>query len=218
MPAEAKLADAQLALARAYQARSWMRLVQACDLIDAIWHDDVKAVEQIVSQNPQLIHEHATIRDSNWGPPLSYAANLGRDQIIKLLSKLGAMDLKHALGRAILQSKIKTAAMLYKMLGSPEPPDGALAGPAYTLSDEGTQFALEIGVRVVDENGKRLAPVDVVLETDGRSPERKHAILEMYASHGLVFPDTPTMALHRGRLDLLEKHLERGTFGRIQWC
>ena len=208
-PDKAKLADAQLALARAYSSPSWPRLVQACNLIDAIWRDDVKEVERIVSQNPQLIHENAGIRNNNWGPPLSYAANLGRDEIIKLLRKMGAMDLKHAMGRAMLQSKIKTAAMLYKMLGSPEPPDGALAGPAYTLSAEGTQFALEIGVRVVDENGKRLAPVDVVLETDARSPERKHAILEMYASHGLVFPDTPTMALHRGRIDLLEKHLER---------
>jgi hypothetical protein len=208
-PAEAKLADAQLALARSYQAPSWMRLVQACDLIDAIWRDDIKTVEKIVSQNPQLIHESALITDRNWGKPLSYAANLGRDEIIKLLRKMGAMDLDHAMGRAMLQSKIKTAAMLYKMLGSPEPPDGALAGPAYTLSVEGTQFALEIGVRVVDENGKRLAPVDVVLETDGRSPEKKHAILEMYASHGLVYPDTPTMTLHRGRLDLLEEHLKR---------
>ena len=25
--------------------------------------------------------------------------------------------------------------------------------------------------------------------------------------HGLVLPDTPTMALHRGRIDLLEQHL-----------
>jgi len=206
---KAKLSDAQLALARAYQAPSWMRLVQACNLIDAIWRDDVEAVGKIVLQNPQLIHEHATIRDSNWGPPLSYAANLGRDEIINLLKKMGAMDLKHALGRAILQSKIKTAAMLYKMLGSPKPPDGALAGPAYTLSVEGTAFALEIGCPVVDADGKRLAPVDVVLETDSRSPERKHAILEMYVQYGLELPDTPTMALHRGRIDLLEDHLRR---------
>jgi len=208
-PADAKLADAQLALARAYQAPSWMRLVQACNLIDAIWRDDVKEVERIISQNPQLIHEDATIRNSNWGLPLSYAANLGRDEIIKLLRKLGAMDLKHALDRAILQSKIKTATMLYKMLGSPAPPDGALAGPAYTLSVEGTQLALEIGVPVVDVNGNRLAPVDVVLETDSRKPRNKHAILEMYIQHGLVLPDTPTMALHRGRIDLLEEHLTR---------
>jgi ankyrin repeat protein len=206
---DAKLADAQLALARSYQAPSWMRLVQACNLIDAIWRDDVETVREIVSQNPQLIHENAGITNKNWGPPLSYAANLGRDEIIKLLRKFGAMDLRHALDRAILQSKVQTAAMIYKMMGSPPPPEGSLGGPAYTLSVEGTAFALKIGVPVVGENGERLAPVDVVLESDSRRPEAKHAILEMYVQNGLVLPDTPTMALHRGRIDLLEKHLAR---------
>jgi hypothetical protein len=55
----------------------------------------------------------------------------------------------------------------------------------------------------------RLAPVDVVLETDSRNPSAKHQILELYVQHGLELPDTPTMALHRGRLDLLEDHLRR---------
>jgi hypothetical protein len=117
-----KLADAQFALARSYGAASWPRLVQACNLIDAIWRDDVATVRELVMQNPQLLHEPARIRDSNWGPALSYAANLGRDEIIKLLHKFGAIDLEHALGRAMLQSKITTAAMLYKLLGSPPPP------------------------------------------------------------------------------------------------
>ena len=43
-PASAKLADAQLVLARSYQAPSWSRLVQACRLVDAIWRDDLDAV------------------------------------------------------------------------------------------------------------------------------------------------------------------------------
>ena len=206
---QAKLADAQLALARSYQAPSWPRLVQACKLIDAIWRDDVETVREIVLQNPKLLHENAGIRNSNWGPPLSYAANLGRDEIIKLLHKFGAIDLEYGMGRAMLQSKIGTAAMLYKMLGSPPPPDGALSGPAYTLSVPGTAFALEIGAPVRDEGGKRLAPVDVVLETDSRNPTAKHEILELYVQHGLELPDTPTMALHRGRIDLLEEHLRR---------
>jgi ankyrin repeat protein len=51
--------------------------------------------------------------------------------------------------------------------------------------------------------------VDVVLETDSRNPAAKHAILEMYAEHGFVLPDTPVMAVHRGRVDLLERHLQR---------
>jgi hypothetical protein len=99
--------------------------------------------------------------------------------------------------------------MLHGMMGSPPLPEGALAGPAYTLSAVSTQFVLEVGARVVDDDGGRLAPVDVVLETDSRDPAAKHAILEMYAAHGLTLPDTPTMALHRGRIDLLEAHLGR---------
>lgn len=34
-------------------------------------------------------------------------------------------------------------------------------------------------------------------------------ILEMYVEHGFELPDTPMMALHRGRADLLERRLER---------
>ncbi|MBI3405106.1 MAG: ankyrin repeat domain-containing protein [Acidobacteria bacterium] len=208
-PGVAKLADAQHVLALSYGAPNWPRLVQSCKLIDAIWRDDVEAVRKLVVQNPKLLHENAGIRSRNWGPPLSYAANLGRDEIIKLLHKFGAMDLEYAMGRAMLQSKIKTATMLYKLLGSPAPPKDALGGPAYTLSVSGTAFALEIGTPVCDADGKRLAPVDVVLESDSRNPSAKHEILELYVQHGLELPDTPTMALHRGRIDLLEEHLRR---------
>jgi hypothetical protein len=209
-PPAAKLADAQLVLARMYEASSWTRLVQAVELVDAIWEDDIERVRALVTRAPNLIHEDALIRvNSNWGPPLTYAANLGRDRIIQMLHGLGARDLMTAMGRAVLQSKISTAKMIHAMRGSPPPPAGALGGPAYTLSVEGTALVFELGGRAVDDAGKRLAPVDVVLETDARSPAAKHAILEMYARHGLQYPDTPTMALHRGRLDLLEDHLRR---------
>src|SRR6187549_476392 len=58
-PAAAKLADAQLVLARSYQVPSWNRLVQACNLIDAIWRDDPEAVRALVTSNPKLLHESA---------------------------------------------------------------------------------------------------------------------------------------------------------------
>jgi hypothetical protein len=208
-PGAAQLADAQLALARAYSAPGWPRLVHACQLIDAIWEDDLETVRDLVTRFPNLLHEHATVRDSNWGPPMSYAANLGRDRIIAMLHGMGARDLEHALDRAALQGRIETAKLLHGLLGAPLPPDGALGGTAYTLSASGTEFALSVGARVLDEVGNRLAPVDVVLETDSRKPEAKHRILALYEQHGLVYPDTPTMALHRGRIDLLEDHLRR---------
>jgi hypothetical protein len=209
-PARARLADAQLVLARSYQASSWPRLVQAVQLVNAIWDDDLDVVMRLVRSNPTLIRDSALIRsDSNWGPPMTYAANLGRDRIIRALRDLGADDLESALARATLQGKVSTAALIHRMLGSPKPPPFALEGAASTLSVSGTAFLFEIGARVVDETGRRLAPVDTVLQTDARHPAAKHAILEMYAAHGLDLPDTPTMALHRGRLDLLEDHWRR---------
>jgi hypothetical protein len=104
---------------------------------------------------------------------------------------------------------VGAARLLHGWLGAPRPADDALAGPAYTLSVAGTELLFELGARAVDEHGKRLAPVEVVLESDSRVPRAKHALLELYARHGLVLPDTPTMALHRGRIDLLEQHLAR---------
>src|SRR5215468_7132051 len=80
--AKAKLADAQLVLARAYQAPSWPRLVLACRLIDAIWDDDLDAVRALMLKHPELLHEPARVQKNNWGLPMSYAANLGRDRII----------------------------------------------------------------------------------------------------------------------------------------
>jgi hypothetical protein len=208
-PGTPKLVDAQLVLARAYEAPSWPRLVAACKLIEAIWSDDVGAVRKIIQKDPRLLHEETLIRKSNWGPPMSYAANLGRDRIIEMLHGLGARDLATALNRAALQTQIGTARKLHAMMQSPVLAADALNDPAYTLSADGTALVLELGAPVVDEHGKRLAPVDVVLETDSRKPAAKHAILEMYVQHGLTLPDTPVMALHRGRIDLLEEHLRR---------
>ena len=208
-PAHVKLADAQLVLARSYKAPSWPRVVQACALIRAICRDDLEGVRALVTRHPNLLHEDARIRDGNWGPPMSYAANLGRDRIVELLHALGARDHVHALGRAALQGEVGTAKLLHRLMGSPLPPEGALAGPAYTLSASGTRFALEIGAPVRDAAGRPLAPVDVVLETDARDPAAKHAILDLYVAHGVELPDTPTMAVHRGRVDLLEAHLRR---------
>src|SRR5215813_4732100 len=201
-PQAAKLADAQLVLARAYGASSWPRIVQSCQIVDAIWKDDIETVRKLVTQHPNLIHEDALVRppgeSSNWGPPMTYAANVGRNDIIQMLHDMGARDHMSALARAVLQSKIETARLLYGLAGKPVPGDHALGGAAYTLSDSGTAFAFEVGARAIDDAGQRLAPVDQVLETDSRKPKAKHAILEMYAKHGLAYPDTASMALHRG--------------------
>lgn len=203
------LRAAEHAIALRYGASSWRRLEQSCALIDAIWRDDLAQVTALVTTHPNLLHENAGIGNGNWGPPLTYAANLGRDRIIIALHQLGATDLSTALERALLQGKLDSARLIHRRAGARAPSGDILDGPAYSLNAEGTALAFELGVALPIVDGRRRAPVDVVLETDARKPAAKHAILAMYAEHGFEFPDTPVMALHRGRRDLLEQHLRQ---------
>lgn len=200
---------ARQALAMEYGAGDWHRIELACQLIDAIWADDLDTIRTLVASHPWLVHEDALVRRSNWGRPMSYAANLGRDRIISFLHDAGATDHLYALDRAALQGQVGTARMLHEMLGRPALDPSLLGGPAYTLNVAGTAFLLDLGVPVVDAAGKSLAPIHVVLESDSRRPSAKHEILELYAQHEAPMPDTAMMAFHRGRLDLLEAHLER---------
>jgi hypothetical protein len=205
-----KLANAQLALARSYGASSWTRLVHAVQLADAIWRDDLEKVRELVTRNPALIKEDVLIRtDSNWGPPMTYAANLGRDGIIRFLHSQGAKDLKSAAGRATLQGKVETVRLIHELAGRPPIDRSSLAGPAYTLSVEGTAVVLALCGRIDGPDGVDQNTMEHLLGTDSRNPPAKHRILEMYVEHGFEPPDTPVMALHRGRIDLLEAHLSR---------
>jgi hypothetical protein len=211
-PSTAKLADAQLALARSYGASSWTRLVTAVRLADAIWRDDPGEVLEIVERNPGLLHEEVLIRrDSDWGPPMTYAANLGRDAIIRLLHGHGAKDVESAAGRAALQGHADTVRMIWELAGRPSPEaiGWGLAGPAYTLSVEGTAVLFALGARVDGPHGVDTNAIEHLLGTDSRNPAAKHRILEMWIERGFEPPDTPIMALHRGRVDLLDAHLAR---------
>src|SRR5579862_3826339 len=207
-PSTAKLADAQATLARSYGLASWPRLVTACRMTDAIWRGDADTVRELVLKDPRLLRESARgVADSNWGPPMSYAANVGQDAIIAMLREMGADDVQHAFDRACLQGQIETAHQLHAMGARPTP--GCVMGPCETLNPEGLAFLLSLGAELADEHGDRLAPIALLLQTYCRGPENKHRCLELVGARGIYLPDTPVMALHRGRIDLLEAHLRR---------
>jgi hypothetical protein len=176
-------------------------------MTDAIWRDDVEAVRELVLAHPEMLHEDARGVKGNWGPPMSYAANLGRDRIITMLHELGAIDIQFAFDRACLQGRIDTARRLYAMGARPAP--DSVMGPAETQNGAGMELLLELGAAISDEHGDRLAPLAMLLQTYARNPKGKHRCLELLAGHGIDLPDTPTMAVHRGRTDLLEAHVRR---------
>lgn len=204
-PAAATLEDAEEALARSYGLASWNRLVLACRMTGAIRRDDAAEVRELVRDHPELLREDARGVRGNWGPPMSYAANLGRDAIVTMLRGLGAEDLDFAFDRAALQGRIATARLLHGF--GARPARDAVMGPAESLNAAGMEFLLDLGAEVSDAAGDALAPFAMVLETYARNPEGKHRCLELLAARaGVELPDTPPMAVHRGRIDLLESH------------
>ena len=124
-----------------------------------------------------------------------------------MLHELGARDVQRAFSRACLQGKIETAQRLYAMGGRPA--IDAVMGPCETLSGAGLEYQFKLGADLIDEQGDRLAPIASVLQTYSRNPKGKHRCLELIAEHSVPLPDTPSMAVHRGRIDLLEAHLRR---------
>jgi ankyrin repeat protein len=207
-----RLADAQLVIAREYGFAHWTELKQRIEtnslahaLLVAIRADDRDAAVRIVRGEPRLLH--VPLWSGNWGPPMSHAANIGRLEIIKAMAELGARDFQHAFDRALLQGQLECARWLLANGASLAP--GLVMGTCETLNVAGFDFLADAGAPITDQHGDRLAPLVLVLQTYGRNPAGKHAILDSFVRHGYELPDTPMMAFHRGDVSALERHLRR---------
>ena len=206
------LNDAQLVVAREYGFSNWTELKERIDgntvaglLQEAIHKDDQEAVVRLLRAHPNLLH--IPLWSGNWGPPMSHAANLGRLEIIKAVSALGARDHQHAFDRALLQGKLECARWLHANGAKLAP--GLVMGTCETLNPAGLGFLAELGAPFTDAKGDRLAPLGLALETYGRHPAGKHAVLEIFARQGYALPDTPMMAFHRGDVARLKEFLRR---------
>ena len=54
-------------------------------------------------------------------------------------------------------------------------------GVCETLNPAGLGFLADLGAPFTDRKGNRLAPLGLALETYGRNPAGKHAVLEIFA-------------------------------------
>ena len=206
------LNDAQLVVAREYGFSNWAELKERINantvaglLQEAIHKDDRETVVRLLRANPNLLH--IPLWSGNWGPPMSHAANLGRLEIIKAVSALGARDHQHAFDRALLQGKLECARWLHEHGAKLAP--GLVMGVCETLNPAGLGFLADLGAPFTDAKGNRLAPLALALETYGRNPAGKHAVLEIFARQGYALPDTPIMAFHRGDMARLNDFLRR---------
>src|SRR5688572_15615029 len=206
------LNDAQLVIAREYGFKTWAELKERIDgntvaglLQEAIRNDDREGVVRLLRGHPNMLH--VPLWSGNWGPPMSHAANLGRLEIIKAIAGLGARDFQHAFDRALLQGKLETARWLHANGAKLAP--GLAMGVCETLNADGLNFLVELGAPLTDAKGDRMAPLALVLETYGRNPKGKHAVLKIFAKQGYAMPDTPMTAFHRGDVARLREFLRR---------
>jgi hypothetical protein len=199
----AQLADAQLALARSYGASSWPELTVAARVIDAVSRDDFDAVREIISTNPDVLRDRRRPRSERWRSTLSDVANMGLRRTIEHLQANGVRGVAQAMERPGMQKWLDVLRLLGRV--GAQPPRDAVGGAVEILNGTDFAFMAEVGAEIRDHSGLTA----LALETSARNPKSKHQILGVMAEHGVVFPDTPPMALHRGRIDLLEQHLRR---------
>lgn len=84
-----------------------------------------------------------------------------------------------------------------------------ICGPCECLAPGVLRWLLQHGAQPNAAATNYGSPVSMLIGTYSRSARGKQECLEVFADAGFELPDTPAMALHRGRLDLLERHLER---------
>ena len=209
----AQLADAQLVLARSYHAGSWPRLVAICELIDATIHEDFDKVRELVAAHREMLAE-ANDR-SGWHTLMAETAAAGMRRVIETMRAKGIRGMSAAIARPAMGKWVDALRDLGRMGGRPS--RDVIGGSVEILQGEDFAFMISIGAEIGapaegvrppgQEDWRSLCAL--ALETYGRHPAGKHWILEVMVERGIPLPDTPAMAVHRGRLDLLEAHLRR---------
>ena len=202
-----KLNQAQYLLAKQYGLKSWNRLVVACKLTDAIWKNDVNTVRELLVADPTLLLEDARGVKGNWGPPMSYAANVGANEIVDLCHRLGASDVQFAFERACLRGKLDTAKILLGLGATVR--DGIVMGPCETLNGSGLDpEGKHKCLQLVQETGfmiPKTAPMAIHCGRLDWLEEIFHSdpkILNRTYKHSEIFPlelgcsSDPSLALH----------------------
>ena len=115
----AQLADAQLVLARSYDAISWPRLVAACELIDAAAHEDFDSLRALAAKHPDVLVEGNG--RAGWTEPMAAAANVALRRVIETLQAHGARTVSAAMAKPALHKWLDTLGVLARNAAGPGP-------------------------------------------------------------------------------------------------
>ncbi|MBV9849025.1 MAG: hypothetical protein JO250_04975 [Armatimonadetes bacterium] len=223
------LADAQFQIARRYGFPSWPKLKTHVEqqtvigqLKAAIDADDLPRVQALMTRHPHL--HRAPLGYGNNGP-LTWVAECRVPRRPPSETRLAMARWMIAHGSDVHQGgdgPLMRAALSDDRLPMMEllVAHGAdvnarwgghypiLCAPCETLAPASLRWLLEHGAdpkKAAEEGGD---PLPMLIGTYTRNAAGKHACLEVFAERGYALPETPAMALHRGRVDLLERHLQ----------
>lgn len=224
------LAKAQFQVARQYGFASWPKLkahVESLQLAGrlrlAIDANDLEQVRRLMTRHPEL---HRAPLGYGQAGPLTWVAECRVPRVPPNETRLamarwmiehgsdvhqgGDMPLMRA---ALDDTRLAMTELLVSLgadvnglsCGGTYP---VLLGPCETFAPRTLQWLIDHGADL-HAAAKFGDPVAMMLCIYSRSPREKGACLEIVGAAGFPLPDTPVMALHRGRLDLLQSHLDR---------
>lgn len=84
-----------------------------------------------------------------------------------------------------------------------------ICAPCETLAARSLKWLLDHAADPRIDSREYGSPLNMLICTYARNARGKHACLEVFVHAGFDLPDTPAMAFHRGRIDLLDGHLNR---------
>jgi ankyrin repeat protein len=225
----ASLAAALHAIARRYGFSSWPKLKSHVEslhelgaLKEAIDREDLAAMIELMTRNPEL---HRAPLGYNRNGPLTWVAECrvpwkAPSQTRLAMARwmlVNGSDVHQGgdgpLMRAALNDvRIPMMELLVEYGADVNARwDGSypiICAPCEALAPNALRWLLQHGA---DPNvdGRYGLPTAMVVGSYSRNAAAKHACLEALVEAGCPLPDIPAMALHRGRRDILQRHLSR---------
>ncbi len=225
-----KLSTAQFQIARLYGFASWPKLKahveslqEAGRLKTAIDAEDWETVRSLMNANPTL---HRAPLGYNKNGPLTWLAECRvprkapaaeRLEMAKWMIENGSDIHQGGDGPLMRASLVDYRIPMMELLVEHGADVNAvwnghypiLFAPCETLQPAPLRWLLDHGADPKAIPAHLGNPIAMLVGTYARNATGKHACLETFVQAGYALPDTPAMALHRGRLDLLEEHLRR---------
>ena len=224
------LANAQFQVARQYGFASWPKLkayVESLQTVgqlkQAIDSNDLERVKQMMTRDPEL---HRAPVGYGKNGPLTWVAECRVPREAPTEARLAMARWMIENGSDVHQGgdgPLMRAALadmripMMELLVAHGADVNALwsgrypiiCAPCETLAPRALKWLLDHGADPHVTAQAYGGPLEMLLCTYSRNAKGKNACLEVLAEAGFELPDTPAMAFHRGRIDLLEAHLER---------